>query len=104
MEARALDRLVAALAGAGIEDELAVRASGVFVRPLAHAPSCAAPVECWRPSGTVLVTGGTGALGAQVARCLARNGAEHLLLTSRLGPDAEGAAELREELTALGSR
>ncbi|KJK34119.1 hypothetical protein UK12_35400, partial [Saccharothrix sp. ST-888] len=61
-------------------------------------------MEGWRPSGTVLVTGGTGALGAQVARWLARNGAEHLLLTSRRGPDAEGAAELREELTALGAR
>ncbi|MFI9273488.1 type I polyketide synthase [Kitasatospora sp. NPDC052896] len=101
---RALDRLVSVLAGAGVEDQLAVRASGVFVRRLVHAPAGLAPAEGWRPSGTVLVTGGTGALGAHVARWLAHNGAGHLLLTSRRGPDAEGATELREELLALGAQ
>ncbi|MGK4578841.1 type I polyketide synthase [Kitasatospora sp. HPMI-4] len=100
---RVLDRLVAVLTGAGTEDQLAVRASGAFARRLVHAPSGLAPVESWRPNGTVLVTGGTGALGAHVARWLARSGAEHLLLTSRSGPDAEGARELRAELTALGA-
>jgi NADPH:quinone reductase-like Zn-dependent oxidoreductase len=56
------------------------------------------------PDGTVLVTGGTGALGAQAARHLVtRHGVRNLLLTSRRGPDAEGAAQLREELTALGA-
>ncbi|WP_439654158.1 type I polyketide synthase [Streptacidiphilus melanogenes] len=99
---RALDRLVSVLAGAGAEDQLAVRASGVFVRRLVHAPAGLTRAEGWRPSGTVLVTGGTGALGAHVARWLARSGVGHLLLTSRRGPDAEGAAELREELLALG--
>ncbi|MEK8170170.1 KR domain-containing protein [Streptomyces sp. M19] len=33
-----------------------------------------------------MVTGGTGTLGGHVARWLARNGAEHLVLTSRRGP------------------
>ncbi|HEX3733397.1 MAG TPA: KR domain-containing protein [Mycobacteriales bacterium] len=47
--------------------------------------------------------GGTGALGAHVARWLARNGAEHLLLVSRRGPDAPGAAELAVEITELGA-
>ncbi|MFE9031851.1 SDR family NAD(P)-dependent oxidoreductase, partial [Streptomyces iakyrus] len=56
------------------------------------------------PDGTVLVTGGTGALGAQVARHLVTvHGVRRLLLTSRRGPDAPGAAELRAELTALGA-
>ncbi|MGW7080154.1 SDR family NAD(P)-dependent oxidoreductase, partial [Streptomyces sp. NPDC054866] len=55
------------------------------------------------PDGTVLVTGGTGALGAQVARHLARvHGVRHLLLTSRRGLDAPGAEELRGELAELG--
>ncbi|WP_344641386.1 type I polyketide synthase, partial [Kitasatospora cystarginea] len=103
VDERGLDRLVRVLAGTGGEDQLAVRPSGVFARRLVHAPSGPAPTESWRPSGTVLVTGGTGALGAHVARWLARSGAEHLLLTSRRGPDAEGADELREELTALGA-
>jgi NAD(P)-dependent dehydrogenase (short-subunit alcohol dehydrogenase family)/acyl carrier protein len=52
----------------------------------------------------VLVTGGTGGLGALVARRLAEHhGVRHLLLTSRRGPDAPGAAELVSELEALGA-
>ena len=44
------------------------------------------------PAGTVLVTGGTGALGALVARHLvAEHGVRHLLLASRRGPQAPGA-------------
>ncbi|MEU1803531.1 type I polyketide synthase, partial [Streptomyces sp. NPDC019937] len=102
---RALSRLVNVLAGADGEDQLAVRAAGVFARRLVHAPLAGAPaVRSWKPSGTTLVTGGTGALGAHVARWLARSGAEHLVLTSRRGPEAPGAAELRDELTALGAR
>ncbi|MDN0195763.1 type I polyketide synthase [Streptomyces sp. S.PNR 29] len=52
----------------------------------------------------MLVTGGTGALGRRVARWLAREGAAHLVLTSRSGPNAPGADELAAELTALGAR
>ncbi|MER5353636.1 SDR family NAD(P)-dependent oxidoreductase [Kitasatospora sp. NPDC002551] len=56
------------------------------------------------PDGTVLITGGTGTLGALLARHLVtEHGARHLLLTSRRGPEAEGAAELAAELTALGA-
>ncbi|MYS31022.1 SDR family NAD(P)-dependent oxidoreductase, partial [Streptomyces sp. SID7804] len=52
---------------------------------------------------TVLITGGTGGLGAETARWLARAGAAHLILTSRRGPDAPGAAELAAELRELGA-
>jgi NADPH:quinone reductase-like Zn-dependent oxidoreductase len=56
------------------------------------------------PNGTVLITGGTGALGAHVARHLvAAHGARHLLLTSRSGPAAPGADALQRELTAAGA-
>ena len=42
----------------------------------------------------MLVTGGTGALGALVARHLVtEHGARHLLLASRRGADAPGAAD-----------
>ncbi|MFJ1763401.1 type I polyketide synthase [Amycolatopsis sp. NPDC088138] len=99
LDARAGARLAAVLADAG-EDQVAVRASGVFTRRLVRAP--ATPVRSWAPRGTVLITGGTGALGAQVARRLAVTGAERLVLTGRRGLDAPGAAELRDELTALG--
>jgi NADPH:quinone reductase-like Zn-dependent oxidoreductase/acyl carrier protein len=54
------------------------------------------------PGGTVLITGGTGGLGALVARHLAAGGARHLVLASRRGPDAEGAGELAAELEAAG--
>ncbi|MGW7355056.1 beta-ketoacyl reductase, partial [Streptomyces sp. NPDC054784] len=51
-----------------------------------------------------LVTGGTGALGAQVARWAVARGAEHVVLTSRRGADAPGAADLERELTEAGAR
>ncbi|WP_448324078.1 SDR family NAD(P)-dependent oxidoreductase, partial [Streptomyces sp. DSM 41493] len=54
--------------------------------------------------GTVLVTGGTGTLGGVLARHLvAEHGVRHLVLTSRSGRDARGAAELEAELTGLGA-
>jgi NADPH:quinone reductase-like Zn-dependent oxidoreductase/NAD(P)-dependent dehydrogenase (short-subunit alcohol dehydrogenase family)/acyl carrier protein len=57
-----------------------------------------------RSDGTVLVTGGTGVLGAAVARHLVTEGGmRHLLLCSRRGPEAPGAAELAAELTGLGA-
>ena len=56
------------------------------------------------PHGTVLITGGTGGLGAVFAKHLAeRYGARHLLLVSRRGPDAPGVAELVAELAGLGA-
>ncbi|MET7642024.1 SDR family NAD(P)-dependent oxidoreductase [Streptomyces sp. NPDC005438] len=56
------------------------------------------------PEGTVLVTGGTGGLGRYLARHLVeQHGIRHLLLTSRRGEAAEGAAALRSELAELGA-
>ncbi|WP_159011947.1 HAD-IIIC family phosphatase, partial [Streptomyces sp. NRRL F-5123] len=54
-------------------------------------------------TGTVLITGGTGGIGAQAARHAARLGVRHLLLLSRRGPDAEGVPALRAELAAAGA-
>ncbi|MDT0343446.1 SDR family NAD(P)-dependent oxidoreductase, partial [Streptomyces litchfieldiae] len=113
LDDRARDRLAAALSGAngagtGVpedgEDQLALRPGGIFARRLRHAPVPADRAGApWRPSGTVLVTGGTGALGRRLAHWLADAGAEHLVLASRRGPDAPGAAELAAELTAAGT-
>ncbi|QXJ27023.1 SDR family NAD(P)-dependent oxidoreductase [Actinomadura graeca] len=56
------------------------------------------------PDGTVLITGGTGGLGALTAEHLAREwGVRHLVLVSRRGADAPGAAELAGRLEALGA-
>jgi len=91
-------------AGQG-EDQLAVRDTGVFARRLVRTQLVDTTVgRSWTPAGTVLVTGGTGALGGHVARWLAANGAAHLVLTSRSGRDADGAAELEKELVDLGAR
>nr|WP_326828221.1 type I polyketide synthase [Parafrankia discariae] len=58
----------------------------------------------WRPDGTALITGGTGTLGGLLARHLVTAyGIRHLLLVSRGGAGAPGAAELTDELTALGA-
>ncbi|MEH0554901.1 SDR family NAD(P)-dependent oxidoreductase [Streptomyces sp. B21-101] len=58
----------------------------------------------WNPHGTVLVTGGTGTLGALFARHLVTGyGVRRLLLVSRRGADAPGAADLAAELGALGA-
>ncbi|HEY5285512.1 MAG TPA: type I polyketide synthase [Solirubrobacteraceae bacterium] len=92
-----------ALAGAGEEDQVAVRSGGMFVRRLVRAPAGALPERVWRPSGTALITGGTGALGAHIARWLARSGARRLVLVSRRGPEADGARALESELERLGA-
>ncbi|MFJ5034114.1 type I polyketide synthase [Streptomyces sp. NPDC088560] len=102
-----LPALLAAGDAPGGESEFALRPGtvGLRVRRMVRSPlagSADAPV--WTPRGTVLITGGTGALGAHVARDLARAGAEHLVLTSRRGPEAPGAAELEAELAGLGCR
>ncbi|MCQ4043210.1 type I polyketide synthase [Streptantibioticus rubrisoli] len=103
---RAAARLADILGGLAGEDQLALRPQGVFARRLARAPHSeltGTENGRWSATGTALVTGGTGALGAHVARWLARNGAEHLVLVSRRGPDAPGAEELRTELVELGA-
>ncbi|MBU3871195.1 SDR family NAD(P)-dependent oxidoreductase, partial [Streptomyces sp. 4503] len=110
VDERVLGRLAGVLAGAGGEDQVAVRGSGVFGRRLERAAVAgsatgSASEGSWSPgAGSVLVTGGTGALGAHLARWLVENGAEHVVLTSRRGLEAPGAVELRDELAASGAR
>ncbi len=56
------------------------------------------------PDGTMLLTGGTGALGGALARHLVtEHGVRHLILASRRGRDAPGAIELQSELEAHGA-
>uniref|UniRef100_UPI0021AD83B9 type I polyketide synthase n=1 Tax=Amycolatopsis balhimycina TaxID=208443 RepID=UPI0021AD83B9 len=84
------------------ETELAVRDGRIEVPRLVREPAEAAVVS---EPGTVLITGGTGMLGAVVARHLARvHGVRGFLLASRRGPAAEGAGALAAELGGLGAR
>ncbi|MER7057936.1 type I polyketide synthase, partial [Streptomyces sp. NPDC000351] len=82
--------------------QLAVRKGRLLVPRLAPVTVGPLPVTAFDARRTVLVTGGTGALGALLARHLiTRHGVRRLLLTSRSGPDAAGT--LVEELTGLGA-
>jgi polyketide synthase 12 len=97
LDLKASRRLLALLAGDHREDQIALRNTGLFVRRLERAPLTElADSKPWKPRGTILVTSGTGAPGARLTRWLAGAGAEHLVLTSAHGPDAE--------LTELGIR
>ncbi|WP_446681672.1 type I polyketide synthase [Allokutzneria oryzae] len=101
---QALARFVSVVAGTSGEDQLAVRGQAVLARRMVRAPlAVRTPRREWTPRGTVLITGGTGALAARLARWLVREGAEHVVLTSRRGAQAPGARELGAELTALGA-
>ncbi|MFJ1763402.1 SDR family NAD(P)-dependent oxidoreductase [Amycolatopsis sp. NPDC088138] len=90
------DLVAAAATG---EPQTAVRDGGVLAPRLARVARDDNPASELDPEGTVLITGGTGALGKLFARHLAeRHGVRHLLLLSRRGADADGAAELAAEL------
>ncbi|MFD3604984.1 SDR family NAD(P)-dependent oxidoreductase, partial [Streptomyces sp. NPDC058656] len=85
------------------EPEIALRRGRALVPRLGRV-KVADDGPSWDGSGTVLVTGGTGMLGALVARHLVvEHGVRHLLLAGRRGPDAPDAARLSAELTALGA-
>ncbi|MGW2329888.1 SDR family NAD(P)-dependent oxidoreductase [Streptomyces sp. NPDC001700] len=87
------------------EAQLAMR-SGTLHRPrLTRASTSGDRPATTFGDGTVLITGGTGTLGALVARHLVTaHGVTDLLLTSRRGPGAPGADGLAVDLTALGAR
>ncbi|MBL7490823.1 SDR family NAD(P)-dependent oxidoreductase [Frankia sp. AgB1.9] len=93
-----------ALTAPGGEDQLAVRGGALLVPRLVPAEPAHTAAASWRPSGTVLITGGTGAIGAHAARRFARDGAARLILVSRRGPAAPGVPELVADLQALGTK
>ncbi|MCP3800855.1 type I polyketide synthase [Allokutzneria sp. A3M-2-11 16] len=96
---RSLSQLVAALSNSEPGEQYAVRQSGVFARRLAPAVARRTRRD-WKPSGTVVITGGLGALGSHLARWASENGAEHVLLLGRRGLETPGASVLRDELGA----
>ncbi|MCX4237788.1 type I polyketide synthase [Streptomyces ortus] len=95
-----------ALRGGEVVVPRLVRTGGTSASPgerPAGRPDVSVPAG-WDPEGTVLITGGTGTLGGLFARHLVTAyGARRLLLVSRRGPAAAGAAELVERLTGLGA-
>ncbi len=102
---------LAAVLGSG-ESQLAVREDGVLVPRVTrlHAPGgTAGAADSWLggldPERTVLITGGTGALGGVLARHMVlAHGARNLLLVGRRGRQSAGAQELERELVGLGAQ
>ncbi|MFJ5987028.1 amino acid adenylation domain-containing protein [Lentzea sp. NPDC092896] len=95
----------AALADALRRDEpqLAVRAGGILEPRIVPLSVTGDPGAC--PEGTVVITGGTGTIGREIARHLVtERGATSIALVSRSGGKSAGITELRDELTALGAR
>ncbi|MFE7447933.1 type I polyketide synthase, partial [Streptomyces chartreusis] len=88
-------------------DQLVVRGEQVLLPRVTRTPEPAVTEPGAWPSetGTVLITGGTGGLGALVARHLvAEHGVRDLLLMSRRGSEAPGAEDLVAELAEAGAR
>ncbi|AZQ38051.1 SDR family NAD(P)-dependent oxidoreductase [Streptomyces cyaneochromogenes] len=89
------------------EPQASLRDGRVFVPRLnpVDADAARAATGAWNPRGTVLVTGGTGALGGLFAQHLAaEHGVAHFVLLSRRGPEAPGAGELGRKLGELGAK
>ncbi|MBP2329145.1 acyl transferase domain-containing protein [Kibdelosporangium banguiense] len=94
--------LAAAVAAA--EPEIAIRGGAVFVPRLARASAAPAEPEAPVVTGPVLVTGGTGVIGAAVAEHLVTtHGVTSLVLASQRGPDAPRAEEQAARLRDLGA-
>jgi len=93
--------LAAVLAGCG-EDQVAVRGPGLAARRLTVAEG-SDQATSWRPDGSVLITGGTGGIGARVARWAVGRGCTDMVLTSRSGPGAGGVSGVAAGLAQAGA-
>ncbi|MFD6343085.1 beta-ketoacyl reductase, partial [Streptomyces sp. NPDC060210] len=98
--------VVLLLSALGVDEpQVMVRGGEVLAGRLVRAAvgdRAAGPV--WDGAGSVLITGGTGGLGAVVARHLvAEHGVRRLLLVSRRGLAADGAEELVAQLELQGT-
>ncbi|MFF0451436.1 beta-ketoacyl reductase, partial [Streptomyces sp. NPDC004609] len=101
------DEALAATLAMGEEPQSAVRDGALLVPRLVRhdTPSADTVTGLGGETGTVLITGGTGTVGALMARHLVtEHGVRRLLLTSRRGQQASGALELATELEALGAQ
>ncbi|MET8761852.1 type I polyketide synthase [Lentzea sp. NPDC004782] len=88
----------------GDEPQVIVREGRVKVARLKELPENPEARHEWAEDETVLITGGTGGLGAELAKHLVtRHGVRHLLLASRRGEEAPGAQNLKRELENKGA-
>ncbi len=103
LDADLLALLAAAADDPALGGQVAVRSGTAYLPRLVRATG-AARTPATLDGGTVLVTGGTGSLGALVSEHLVTAyGVRSLVLASRQGPAAPGADELVRRLAALGA-
>ncbi|MFJ6956464.1 beta-ketoacyl reductase, partial [Micromonospora aurantiaca (nom. illeg.)] len=99
LDTAAAEGVLAALTAAGDEDQLAVRESGTYLRRLERAPRAEAPAG-WQAPDTVLVTGGTGAVGRHLAAHLAATRTPSaVVLVGRTAPADDAFAFVRADVT-----
>ncbi|WP_322755939.1 type I polyketide synthase, partial [Frankia sp. Cas3] len=107
LDAGALDGAALTRLLASDEPRAAIRGDAVLVPRLARPGASGGGGEVTSPlsaAGTVIITGGTGALGGRIARHLAtEHGVRDLVLLSRRGMAVPGAERLRDDLVALGA-
>jgi acyl transferase domain-containing protein/acyl carrier protein len=99
----AVDAALGELAIDDAEREVAWRGGRRHAARLERVPAGTGTPRALGTGGTVLITGGLGGIGREVARHLARRGVGHLLLAGRRGEHTPGAAELGAELRGLGA-
>lgn len=84
-----------------VPERIAVRGAQRLTVQLEQLPDHRADSRVDLSSGTVLITGGFGAIGASVARWAVENGATHLVLAGRT-VDSDSALALRTEFADRG--
>ncbi len=99
-----LESLVQELSASDNENQIVWRAEHRYAARLVRAVATEAGKFTIPAQSTVLITGGLGGLGQHMARWLAGQGVEHLVLTSRRGLETPGASEIVEDLAARGTR
>ena len=89
------------------EDQAAFRQGKRYVARLSQCNHCATAAENLpiRPDGSYLITGGLGGLGLTVAKWLAAQGAQHIVLTSRRqsSPQSKQTLDTLKEMGATVS-
>ncbi|HEV2636988.1 MAG TPA: type I polyketide synthase, partial [Actinocrinis sp.] len=103
LDDRAAERFAAVLAGCG-EDQLVIRPGGIKARRLVRANARRTENDQpWTTTGSVLLTGASGAIGPDLAAWLAQSKVPHAVLASRRGPLTPGAAILAATMAEAGT-
>lgn len=87
----------------GDEQEIALTVQGQYV-PRLRPVKDINDNRSLKLAGTILISGGLGAIGRNIARALVKSGARHLILTGRRGQETPGAAEVVAELELAGAQ